>query len=100
MIERAQQVVRISLHGKVDSSSREDFLALLAPAEAADTVILDLSKTERLDSFALGHLVRLTATLSARGAGAIHLIGVQPHIRHLLSITGLDRMFALESHQS
>lgn len=97
MIERSQEVVKIALHGEFDRDSRERLTSLLAPAEVADTVILDLANVEYFDSSAIGCLVGLAARVSARGGGAIQLIRVQPGVRRLVTILGLDQLFALDA---
>jgi anti-anti-sigma factor len=57
-------------------------------------VILDLSRVAIVPSLALGLLVQILNKCGARRQ-ALRLVGVQPQIRKVLSITRLDRIFQL-----
>lgn len=57
-------------------------------------VVLDLSKTQSMDSTALGALVQLLKLLRAEG-GELRLAGVGDAVSRVLSITRLDEVFAV-----
>ena len=57
---------------------------------------LDLSTVSYLDSSGLGMLVLLRKRLARRGAG-VTLFDVQPNVRRVLEITGLNRAFHFDS---
>jgi anti-anti-sigma factor len=67
---------------------RDEILAL--PTDRS--VVLDLSSVSYLDSSGLGMLVLLRKRLARCGA-TVTLVGIQPHVRRILDITGLDRAF-------
>ena len=55
-------------------------------------VVLDLSRVMILPSLALGLLVQISNTCKSRGQ-RLKLVGLQPQIRQVFSITRLDRVF-------
>jgi anti-anti-sigma factor len=59
-------------------------------------VMLDLSTVSYMDSSGLGMLVLLRKRLARSGA-AVTLVDVQPQVRRVLDITGMDRAFHLGS---
>jgi anti-sigma B factor antagonist len=71
---------------------RDEILAL--PSDRS--VHLDLSTVSYLDSSGLGMLVLLRKRLARRGA-EVTLFDVQPHVRRVLEITGLNRAFQFAS---
>jgi anti-sigma B factor antagonist len=71
---------------------RDEILAL--PADRS--VHLDLSTVSYLDSCGLGMLVLLRKRLARRGVG-VTLFDVQPQVRRVLEITGLNRAFRFAS---
>ncbi|MBV9719342.1 MAG: STAS domain-containing protein [Candidatus Eremiobacteraeota bacterium] len=95
MNQAATPVVRIHLRGEYDIASAEKLRALLAPAEEAQTAIIDLSEATYIDSATLNSLCRLKVRMVARRGGSVHLVGVKPIHRRLLHITNLDRLFEI-----
>lgn len=93
--ELAPETVRIALRGEFDMSDKARLTALLLPGEYAETVILDMSETTYIDTTALGCLVRLKKAMIANGGGELHLFGVTPTIRRVLTITKLDTIFQI-----
>lgn len=89
--------MRLQLHGDFDISNKDRLSSILLPAESADHVIIDMAGTTYIDSSALHCLTHLKKQLMARNAGAIHLIGVHPGVRRILTITGLDALFEISS---
>jgi anti-anti-sigma factor len=71
---------------------RDEILAL--PSDRS--VHLDLSTVSYLDSSGLGMLVLLRKRLARRGA-EVTLFDVQPPVRRVLEITGLNRAFQFAS---
>ena len=94
-----QWVTRLCWTGEIDITSvpelRDEILAL--PTDRP--VQLDLSAVTYLDSSGLGMLVLLRKRLARRGA-TMTLVNVQPHVRRILGITGLDRAFHLEAERA
>jgi anti-sigma B factor antagonist len=89
-------VTNLRWTGEIDVTQvpelRDEILAL--PSDRS--VHLDLSTVSYLDSSGLGMLVLLRQRLARRGAG-VTLFDVQPHVRRVLEITGLDRAFQFAS---
>jgi anti-sigma B factor antagonist len=66
------------------------------PAERGERVVLDLSKLTFCDSTGLAGLVRLHKRAVATG-GQLVLRSPVPRVMNLLALTGLDRLFPIES---
>jgi anti-anti-sigma factor len=89
------RIVRLQMSGEFDISNNHDLRATLLPAELADSVIIDMTGTPYIDVSALHCLVRLQRQLAARSGGAIQLLGVQPAVQRLFTITGLGDLFEI-----
>ncbi|HZG41305.1 MAG TPA: anti-sigma factor antagonist [Nodosilinea sp.] len=61
-----------------------------------ETIIIDLSKTEFIDSSGLGALVICYRTCKAKGVAMV-LRGVQEQVRMVLALTDLEQLFTFES---
>jgi anti-sigma B factor antagonist len=89
-------VTHLCWSGEIDISRvpelRDEIMAL--PTDRP--VVLDLSRVSYLDSSGLGMLVLLRKRLARCGV-AVTLVDVQPHVRRVFDVTGLDRAFHLES---
>jgi anti-anti-sigma factor len=89
-------VTHLCWSGEIDISRvpelRDEIMAL--PTDRP--VVLDLSRVSYLDSSGLGMLVLLRKRLARCGV-AVTLVDVQPHVRRIFDVTGLDRAFHLES---
>ncbi len=72
--------------------------ALLTGIGAHAFVILDLSTVTFMDSSGLGVLV--AAMKALRGRGELRLIRVQPLIRELFNLTGLNRVFLVDTDET
>ena len=95
---RRDDGVVVGVKGEVDlvgAPKLRDLLdGLLAKGERS--VVIDLTGTTLLDSTALGVLVHAQRRFRAAG-GVITLRGPCDHVRRILEVTGLDRVFALEA---
>ncbi|MFN2567577.1 MAG: STAS domain-containing protein [Gemmatimonadaceae bacterium] len=60
------------------------------------TVVVDLSRTEYVDSAGLGTLVLLNKEARAAG-GCLVLVGLSDHVRDLLRLVRLDEVFTIAS---
>jgi anti-sigma B factor antagonist len=65
----------------------------------ADSVVVDLSHATFLDSTALGVMVSALNRSRERG-GVVHLIVQEPQILRVLTITGLEKEFALHKDRA
>jgi len=86
--------VLVSLDGDFDISSRDTLRKLLAKAEQADAAVIDLSGVTYAGTTLLNALISLRKRMRLHGReGAIRLVGSSAHMRKLLTITALDRVF-------
>ena len=86
----------LNLAGRLDAQNSAELRAALA-RHAADTpgdLSLDLSGVSFMDSSALAALVGALKDRRREGR-ALHLNAASPSVRELLSLTMLDRAFAL-----
>lgn len=89
-----QAAVTISLQGALDITARETLRRQLSKAENADQAIIDLSGVTYAGTTLLNALLGLRKHMRAHGTpGAIRLVGTSAHIRKVLTITNLDRVF-------
>lgn len=89
-----QAAVTVSLQGAYDISSRNTLRRVLAPAEAADQAIIDLSAVTYAGTTLINALLNLRKRMRKHGReGVIRLVGSSANIRRVLTITRLDRVF-------
>ena len=69
-------------------------LAEAGGGEGGGLVVIDLSRVAILPSLALGGLVEIRHACGDRGQG-MKLVGLQPQIRKVFSITRLDTIFPI-----
>lgn len=81
---------------RIDVSNTRELVSPVRQAMAGGhrRVVLDFSRTEAMDSTALGALVQVYKSLTAEG-GLLILTGVGDAVRRVLSITRLDSVFTL-----
>ena len=88
----------LSLQGEVDVANSDEFKrAALALLEGGvKRLVVDLSRTEYIDSAGLGILVGL---LKRTNESHLELIvaGAQPRVQRVFEITGLNRVFAMRA---
>jgi anti-sigma B factor antagonist len=85
-------------HGEIDFATLDTLTAELdkASREDIDDVIVDLSKVTYIDSSGLGVLVGAHRRLKSEGRSLVLRVADAEMIK-LLSITGLDQLFAIET---
>jgi anti-anti-sigma factor len=89
-----QAAVTVSLRGEFDISSGDSLRRALARAEYADAAIIDLSGVTYAGTTLLNALLALQRSMRKHGGeGAIRIVGTSPHLRKVLTITSLDRLF-------
>lgn len=84
---------RLVLSGRFDASQEERAREILDAVEG--DCVLDCQELSYISSSGLGLLVALQVRLSKQGQAA-RLIHVNPHIRELLQLSGLDTVFEIE----
>jgi anti-sigma B factor antagonist len=93
----ADASVVFALCGDFDISSKAALSrALDSTGDGAAAVTIDLSETTFLDASTLAVLAKLQRQRQERGASAVRVVGPNPHVRKILSITKLDRVFDVE----
>ena len=78
--------------GEIDVTQVPDLRDEILAVPADRSVHLDLSTVSYLDSSGLGMLVLLRKRLARCGA-VVTLVDIQPQVRRVLDITGLNRAF-------
>ena len=85
--------VMLRIHGELDISTADQLRSAVGPhLGSGGTVELDLSRVTFCDSTGLAVLVGFHKRLAAAG-GALVLYAPVQRVRHLLTITGLSRVF-------
>jgi anti-sigma B factor antagonist len=86
----------ISPVGEVDIANTQEVrdAALKLMSQGARHVVVDLSRTEYLDSAGLGMLVGLLKRVRERG-GAMAVAGAKGRVKYVFDITHLDLVLAL-----
>jgi anti-sigma B factor antagonist len=81
---------------RVDAYNTRDLVGPIREAieAGARCVVLDLSRTQSMDSTALGALVQVLKLLRAEG-GELRLAAVGDAVSRVLSITRLDQVFGV-----
>lgn len=86
----------VALHGEIDLAARPSLEAELTVLgdRAARRVVVDLTATRFIDASTLGLLASAARRLRYDG-GELVLVCGDPHIRKILTITLLDRLFTI-----
>jgi len=85
----------LALGGEADVVTAPEIKEALSEiAGRSSTVVVDMSQLTFIDSTALGVLVVAGRRL-AESDGELRLAGLQPHIRKVFDITGLDTAFPI-----
>ncbi|MGC5054166.1 STAS domain-containing protein [Micromonospora sp. DT48] len=94
-IEHLGAVTVVTVAGDVDVDTGDNLgMALRHAADMGGHVVVDLGRTDLLDSTALGLLVRAHRSAAERGA-QLCLVSTSPLIRQVLRVTLLDEVFPI-----
>src|SRR5512143_3417698 len=82
--------------GRVDATNAPEFEAFVSEtlASGPEKAALDLSLLDHLSSPALRVLLTTLKAVERRG-GALELVAPKPHVRRVLAVSGLERLFAI-----
>ncbi|MGH3329072.1 MAG: STAS domain-containing protein [Streptomycetales bacterium] len=81
--------------GEIDLATAPEFRRLLLGClDDTSSLVVDLSKTEYLDSTGLGVLIGVLRQTKALG-GQLRLAGLQRRVRQVFQITHLNELFAI-----
>jgi HptB-dependent secretion and biofilm anti anti-sigma factor len=97
-VERRDTSAVLCITGRFDFGCHTEFRRVVNDGLAIAHirhVVVDLSKTEYLDSAALGMLLVLLEKADAAGLGKVTLKGAQGMAHKVLTIARFDRMFAI-----
>lgn len=83
----------VTLPARVDASNTKSLVEAVT-GSGSKKLVLDLARTEVVDSTALGAIVKVHTSLQTSG-GTLVLAGVGDGIRRVLSMTRLDRVFTI-----
>lgn len=99
--EQSGDVVIVSLSGRLDSSTaqsaEESFTRVLTGGPLR--LAIDLSQLEYISSAGLRVLL-VVAKKVQQGQGKVVLFGLVANVREVFSISGFDRIFAIEPEQA
>ncbi len=88
----------LSLQGEVDVANSEQFknAALSLLASGVKRLVVDLSRTDYIDSAGLGILVGLLKRVNESEL-TLFVTGAQPRVQRVFEITGLNQVFAMRA---
>ncbi|XOV77765.1 MAG: STAS domain-containing protein [Aestuariibacter sp.] len=85
----------ISPSEKFDFASVQEFKATYAEdMDKVETVVIDLSRTEYMDSSALGMLLNMQKALKER-VTTFEIINSRPQVKKILEISRFDKKFTI-----
>lgn len=90
--ERAGAVT-LRLRGCLDTAATPEFAKAVESAQAAESLLLDMTELEFISSSALRQLVATKKKLGA--AFPITLTGLNDVVREVFDVTGLDEVFEI-----
>ncbi len=95
-IDRIDGVSVVRMPHRVDVGNTKTFVDTLRAeiGERRTNIVLDLSKTETIDSTALGAIVQVYQSLRVT-EGTLVLAGVSDGVQRVFAITRLDRVFKM-----
>lgn len=95
-VENASGVSVLSLRGSIDAKTVFEFQKRLGDLtqEGHRRFVLDMEEVKYMNSAGLGFLINLADELAAEG-GEIALVGVQPKVRSVLEMLGLNSFFRI-----
>lgn len=89
------KVLTIYMEEKFDFGKVQDFRdAYLGAPDTVDTIIVDLSETDYMDSSALGMLLNMQKTL-ADSISTFKIVNSRPQVAKILKISRFDKKFEM-----
>ncbi|MBS3955523.1 MAG: STAS domain-containing protein [Methylomicrobium sp.] len=91
--DKKELVIRVT--GRFDFSLHQDFRKVSdMDKQDIDRIIIDLSRTDYLDSSALGMLLVLREKIN-NNKNAIQLIHAKPEVKKIFQIANFDQLFTI-----
>lgn len=82
----------IAIDGRFDFSSHKEFRDAYRDAGSGSSYVIDMSKTDYMDSSALGMLL-LLREFAGGDAATIKIAGCSPDIKKILTISNFQKLF-------
>jgi anti-anti-sigma factor len=93
-VSRQADCLTIAVVGRFDFQCHQDFRRSYERAEAVRQVVIDLERTDYLDSSALGMLLLLRDSIST--PGAVRIVRSSPAVKRILKIANIDQLITVE----
>ena len=89
------KTITIKVDGRFDFSVHRDFRSAYSQLEPAQSnYVIDLTRTEYMDSAALGMLLVLRER-AGNDPSKVKLVGCKPEIQQILDISRFDQLFTI-----
>ncbi len=85
----------VSIDGRFDFSSHKEFRDAYRDADTSAKYVIDMSKTDYMDSSALGMLLLLREHAGGDKA-SISISGCSPDIKKILTISNFQKLFDIQ----
>lgn len=85
----------VSLTGQYDVYREPELRQAIAPAKTEETVIVDLTAVDYLDSTALGVLAGMRTERRRSGLPPAHFVVASERLRRIFTVTGLDSAWVM-----
>lgn len=93
--ENGGETLVIQIEGRFDYQLHRNFRDTYRDLTGVNSVVIDMRRTDYLDSSALGMLLLLRESVMGGGKKEILLRNVNPQIRNILNIAHFDRLFKI-----
>jgi len=95
-LNSASKILTINISGRFDFEIHQDFRKATDLAEkGVNTIIVDMTKVDYLDSSALGMLLVLRDKVG-EDKSAVRIKNAKPEVKKILEIANFDKLFTLE----
>lgn len=95
--QRTDRGTRASVSGEIDMSNAQDVMnSLLAAADGALGLVVDVTAVAFMDSHAVAGLHRLTRDLQATGRPLVIVTGQNTPAQRVLAMSGMEQVLALQ----
>ena len=94
-VTNSENGLTITIDGRFDFSSHKEFRDAYRDVDPGANYVVDMSKTDYMDSSALGMLLLLREYAGADKA-KISITGCSPDIRKILTISNFQKLFNIQ----
>lgn len=95
MVNKSENGVTVAIDGRFDFSSHKEFRDAYRDSDTGSNYIIDMSKTDYMDSSALGMLLLLREHAGGDKA-SIKITGCSPDIKKILTISNFQKLFDIQ----